>query len=215
MRRLLGVLLLALCLTGCGKAMYDADYQQPVDVVPVIEMTAPPIVPSVQTETAVQETTSDVPETATETVPPTEMPATETMPATVPASASLLSSPNDIDLHDTDGKERDYVFTYNGKEYTAIRTWHHWRILDSYEITNAADMHIICEALCAVQQIPSADGEGWRTPEDMVYEWSQHNLAYAFLPEGSSWRRHAKDVDFDPDDQGRSLYEIYRDRKGS
>ena len=235
MRRYIGVLALAVCLTGCGASQYDGSDVQPVEIVPMAEMTAPPVVSPVQAEPTEPETaamtapaTAEDPaqETAEMTAPATaEDPApetlpvdalsTETMPASAQTSSSLLSSPEDIGLHDTDGNEHDYVFTYDGIEFTAIRTWHHWRILDSYRITDMADMQMICEALCSVQQIPDADGTGWRTPEDMAYEWAQHDLAYSLLPEGSDWRRQAKDVDFDPEDQGRSLYEIYRDRTGT
>ena len=57
--------------------------------------------------------------------------------------------------------------------------------------------------------------KSYRTIDDLVYEWQQHNLAYELLPDDNSWRSHAKDVDLDPADQGKSLTEIYEARTGS
>ena len=42
----------------------------------------------------------------------------------------------------------------------------------------------------------------------------QHNLAYQILPDDSAWKEHAKDFDIDPADQGKSMYDIYRERTG-
>ena len=56
--------------------------------------------------------------------------------------------------------------------------------------------------------------KSYRTVDDMVYEWKQHNLAFQVLPEGNSFRESAKDVDLDPRDQGKSLVEIYEARTG-
>jgi hypothetical protein len=75
-------------------------------------------------------------------------------------------------------------------------------------------MRIICEALIEIYPIHGKDYVSYRTPEDMVYEWSQHNLAYNILSEDNSWRSHARDVDFDPEDQGRSLYDMFMARRG-
>ena len=57
-----------------------------------------------------------------------------------------------------------------------------------------------------------ADWESLRTAEDMAYEWEQHNLAYTMLPANSHWRDDAKDVDLDPDDQGKSFRDIFESR---
>ena len=54
----------------------------------------------------------------------------------------------------------------------------------------------------------------YRDAEDMAYEWLQHNLAYKLLPETSSWKENVKDVDLNPEDQGKSLLELYKDRTG-
>jgi hypothetical protein len=99
-------------------------------------------------------------------------------------------------------------------EFEAVHKKDHWKIIDSWRITDTAAMIEICQALIELYPIHGADRESYRTPDDMAYEWAQHNLAYALLPEESEWRSHAKDVDLDPDDQGRSMYEIFLDRTG-
>ena len=83
---------------------------------------------------------------------------------------------------------------------------------NSYRITDAAAMLEICEALNAEHTIHSADYTAWRTPEDMAYEWEQHNLAYQMLADDSPWKESARDVDINPEDQGKSLYELYQSR---
>ena len=52
----------------------------------------------------------------------------------------------------------------------------------------------------------------YRTPEDMAFEWQQHNFVYVMLPEESEWRQNVKDVDLDPKDQGKTYQEMYEDR---
>ena len=54
--------------------------------------------------------------------------------------------------------------------------------------------------------------QSWRSPEDMMYEWVQHNLAYEYLPESSEWKIRAKDVDLNPEDQGKSMREMFNVR---
>ena len=55
---------------------------------------------------------------------------------------------------------------------------------------------------------------GYRTEEDMAYEWLQHNIAFMVLPKDDPLLEDAKNVDLDPADQGRSFREIYEDRTG-
>lgn len=128
--------------------------------------------------------------------------------------SGILNSTSDIGLRDVDGKGSNYEFTYDNKVYTAIRWEDHWKIMDSYLIENSNDMIIICQALIDVYPIHGADLESYRTADDMAYEWLQHNIAYAFLPEDNVWRQKSKDVDFNPDDQGKSFIEIYEQRTG-
>lgn len=129
-------------------------------------------------------------------------------------ATGILTSTADIGLTDSDGKGKNYVFTYGDSIYTAIYWDDHWKIMDSYLIENSNDMIIICQALIDLHPIHGADHENYRTADDMAYEWLQHNIAYEFLPEDNVWRQKSKDVDFNPDDQGKSFIEIYEQRTG-
>lgn len=129
-------------------------------------------------------------------------------------ASGILTSTADIGLTDSDGKGKNYVFTYGDSIYTAIYWEDHWKIMDSYLIGNSNDMIIICQALIDLHPIHGADHESYRTADDMAYEWLQHNIAYEFLPEDNVWRQKSKDVDFNPDDQGKSFIEIYEQRTG-
>lgn len=125
-----------------------------------------------------------------------------------------FTSVEDVGLYDVDGYETNYAFTYNGEEFRAQYIYDTWTLFDSYKITNKKDMKYICQAFIDTHPVHGADMESFRTADDMVYEWKQHNLAYKYLPEDNSWRESAKNVDFDPYDQGRSFEEIYEDRTG-
>ena len=113
-----------------------------------------------------------------------------------------------------DGAGTNYAFTYKGEEFRVQYYYDNWTIFDSYKITNKRDMKKICQALIDIHPIHGKDYESYRTAEDMAYEWKQHNLAYKYLPEDNGWRPNAANVDFDPEDQGRSFEEIYEDRTG-
>ena len=130
-------------------------------------------------------------------------------------NVSALRSTKDINLRDLDGKKTNYTFTYKNEEFSAKYTKDNWHIKDSYKITNKNDLEIICQALIDVHPIHGKDMKSYRTADDLVYEWQQHNLAYSFLPDDNLWKSHAKDVDLDPADQGRSLEEMYEARTGS
>ncbi|MBR1863356.1 MAG: hypothetical protein IJ806_04650 [Ruminococcus sp.] len=129
-------------------------------------------------------------------------------------SPQLLSSPEEVGLYDTDGGGSRYAFTYGGETYSAVYTYDNWKVIDSYRITNSADIELICTALSDEHPIHDRELTGYRTPEDMAYEWEQHNIAYRMLNENSSWLQNVKDVDLDPADQGKSLYDLFRDRMG-
>ena len=126
----------------------------------------------------------------------------------------LLESAEDIQLTDVDGWETNYTFIYDGETYNAVYTPDNWKIIDSYKITSEADMIIICGALAEVHPVHGCDGESFREPEDMAYEWVQHNIAYEILPDDNSWKANAKDVDINPADQNKSLYEMYKSKTG-
>lgn len=129
-------------------------------------------------------------------------------------STSVLKSSKDINLKDIDGKGTNYVFTYKGENFNAKYTKDNWKIYNSYKITNGQDIAYICKALIDVHPIHGKDMKSYRTVDDLVYEWQQHNLAYNLLPDDNSWKSHAKDVDLDPADQGKSIAEIYEARTG-
>lgn len=124
------------------------------------------------------------------------------------------SAGEEINLRDIYGGGSNYLFTCNGEDFTAIYYYDNWCIYDSYKITSKRDMKKICQALIDEHPIHGADYESYRTVDDMVYEWKQHNLAHKLLPDDNAWKRTSGNVDFDPEDQGKSLEELYEDRTG-
>ena len=86
---------------------------------------------------------------------------------------------------------------------------------DSYKITNKKDMKIICQALSDEHQVPSRDGQSYRTAEDMAYEWDQHNKIHMVAPEDSATRERTKNVDLDPEDQGKTYKDLYNENLGN
>ena len=112
----------------------------------------------------------------------------------------ILSGVNDIALTDLTGAKTDYTFIYDGNPYSAKYTPDNWEITDSYKITNAMDMAIICQALINEHPVHGRDMVSYRTADDMTYEWSQHNVVYYLLPEDSRWIESVKDVEDDIDD---------------
>ena len=157
-------------------------------------------------DTTVTETSTATTASSTQTQPP------ESTTTTSQVSPKLLNSTADIALTETG--EGSYTFTYNGEQYTALYTPDNWKIIDSYKIRNKADMTVICEALISVYPIHGKDYESYRTPEDLAYEWEQHNIAYDMLPDTSRWKANTKDVDLNPEDQGKSFLDMARDRLG-
>ncbi|WP_026516499.1 hypothetical protein [Butyrivibrio sp. MC2021] len=124
-----------------------------------------------------------------------------------PEIVPLLSSIEDIGLSSADGK--NYTFTYDDRQYTAIYTPDHWKIRDSYDINSIEDMTIICQALINEHPIHGRDMVNYRTVDDMVYEWEVHNIAYFFFSDKDEAKAHAKDVDFNPEDAGLTFEEYY------
>ncbi len=129
-------------------------------------------------------------------------------------SSALFTSASDVNLSNPSGDGKNYVFSYGEEEFSVVRWDEHWKIIDSYKIENTTDMVFICQALINVYPIHGADKESFRTAEDMAYEWIQHNIAYQYLPEDNEWRVKSKDVDFNPEDQGKSFIQIYEERTG-
>ncbi len=134
--------------------------------------------------------------------------------ATESEGEGILTGTADIALYDKDGAGRNYAFTYGGETFNAYYNGESWTIYNSYLITIQSDMKIICQALIDVHPILGRDRQSYRTPDDMVYEWVQHNIAFQFVPSDSQWYEKARDVNLDPDDQGRTIEEIYEDRTG-
>ncbi len=126
----------------------------------------------------------------------------------------ILTSTSDIKLTDTDGSGTNYTFVYDSETYKAVYRTDNWTIYDSYRINNMADMTIICQALIDTSPVHGRDMKSYREASDMAYEWMQHNVAYMALPDDSPLKSHAKDVDFDPEDQNKTFDEIYKDRTG-
>ena len=131
--------------------------------------------------------------------------------SSVPKETGILNKPADIALCDMDGKNRNYHFKYNDESFTAIYTAENWQIIDSYKIDVDSDMKIICQALIDVNPIHGCNMDSYRTAEDLAYEWKQHNIAYAILPDSDPQREHVKNVDLDPKDQGKSFSEFYKE----
>lgn len=125
---------------------------------------------------------------------------------------SYILSKDEIGLSNTDGKGKNYSFNYNNETYTAVYTKDNWHINNSYKIKNKKDITLICEALNDVHKVHGKDMKSYRTAEDMMEEWVIHNIAYDYLPEENNWKSHAKDVDLNPADQGKSLKEMYEEK---
>ena len=139
---------------------------------------------------------------------------TEEEMAAEPEESGKLSSVGDIGLHAVDETGKNYAFSYHQEEFSARYAPDNWKIVDSYKITDTDDILIICQALSDVHPVHGRDMESFRTPEDMAFEWLQHNIAYAFLPDDSPWKRSAKDVDLNPADQNKTFEEMYEDKTG-
>ena len=119
------------------------------------------------------------------------------------SDTATLGSPWEIGLTSEDNV--NFTFSYHKEIFRAVFITDTWKIIDSYKITNSADLVIICRALSEKHPVPTPDRTGDRTPEDLAYEWEQHNLAYSLLPEGAKWKDNAKDVDLNPEDQGKNI----------
>ena len=188
-------------MTGCGTAIRSSS-----------ELTTTTAATTTTTEqTSISETTTH--ETSIETITPeSEAQTYETTEKDIlDNTLGLLSSTEDIDLRDIDGNGMNYEFDYDGEVYSAVYTPDNWKIVDSYKITNSADMKIICQALIDENPLHGKDMVSYREARDMVEEWLQHNLAYHIFYDNTALRARAKDVDLNPEDQGRNIIEKYRD----
>ena len=119
-----------------------------------------------------------------------------------------------INLRAVDETGANYVFDYAGEEFLASYQPDVWTIYDSYRVTDHGDILQICQALIDEHPIHGSNFESFRTAEDMAFEWEQHNVVYASLSEDNEWRSSVRDVDLDPEDQGKTFLQIYEDRTG-
>ncbi len=129
------------------------------------------------------------------------------------SNIARLQSTDDINLRSAGGGY--YYFTYNGEDFKALYSYSTWTIYDSYKITNKKDMTTICQALIDVHPVPSRDWQSYRTAEDMAYEWDQHNKIYLIAPEGSATKERTRNVDLDPEDQGKTYKDLYNENLGN
>ncbi len=157
---------------------------------------------------------TELPEPDTEIVETGSEPETETEYEQNAEEKGILTSPADIELKNPGGDGKEYSFVYADEEFHAIYTPDNWKVVNSWRITNEDDITIICRALQEEHPIHGIDGASYRTPQDMAFEWQQHNIAYKLLPEDNPWRENVKDVDLNPSDQGKTFEQMYEDRTG-
>lgn len=195
--RILAVMAMAVLLAACGdKAAEEAS--ESVSFESITEEEAE------DKESEAEDTGA---ENASETQTAQEQEAAAESSSAEPEIVPLLSSTEDIGLTSTDGK--NYTFTYDERQYTAIYTPDHWKVRDSYDINSIEDMTIICQALINEHPIHARDMVSYRTAEDMVYEWEVHNIAYFLFSDKNEAKAHARDVDFNPEDAGLTFEEYY------
>lgn len=125
----------------------------------------------------------------------------------------VLTAPPEIRYEYSDGYYEYYSFDHAGEEFEVLHEYDNWKISDSYKIRNSKDMQLICEALLDIYPVHGADLESYRTPEDMAYEWIQHNIVYEMPLTDSSRKESAANVDLDPKDQNKTILEMFKDRQ--
>ena len=94
-----------------------------------------------------------------------------------------------------------------------------WKIENSYLINNEDDMYKICTVLYNLHPVPiTKNSNEYRTVDDMVYEWQEHNKGYLYskrLPNGKLKNKGigaTMDVDINPGDQGKNVYQLMWER---
>ncbi|MBR2560873.1 MAG: hypothetical protein IKE31_01850 [Eubacterium sp.] len=156
-----------------------------------------------QAHQMIQHAASGVKETVRETI---------SDPGSGRSLRSQLKGTDDINLRN--GGDGYYYFTYNGEDFRALYAASTWTIYDSYKITNKKDITIICQALSDIYPVPSRDWQSYRTAEDMAYEWDQHNKIYLIAPKDGRTRERTRNVDLDPEDQGKTYEDLYHENLG-
>lgn len=120
-----------------------------------------------------------------------------------------------------DGKDdyaENYSFTYGGETFTVHYTPYSggdWKVVDSYKITNKADMVLICEKLHRLHKIEGRITR-YRTAKDMADEWEIHDQGYVLAKNYGmdSAVARLKDVDMDKKDQGKTFDDFVKDFLG-
>ena len=126
------------------------------------------------------------------------------------SSGSEPATIENISINKVSGANGSYKFDYHGESFSAgfsSGNGGNWKIVDSYKITNRADMIIICEALMRINKVRGCITE-YRTAHDMADEWEIHNQGYELVKEFkqfSSYSARLKDVDLDRKDQGKTF----------
>ncbi|MBQ2582050.1 MAG: hypothetical protein II574_10530 [Ruminococcus sp.] len=169
---------------------------------------------SSQTTASAPTATTTTSQTTTTTTTTTTATTTTAATTTTSATTTAEQAPKEITLTDTNGQGRDFTFELNGQTFTAEFSYRYdgkenWRVYDSYKITSESDMISVCQALIRVHTIRGKDLSSLRTPQDMAEEWKIHNQVHEMLGEGDI-KEHCKDVDFDPDDQGKGYADYFR-----
>ena len=136
----------------------------------------------------------------------------------VPSGEEVIKDDN---ITITNNENISCVIDSEGTKINA--TWNEsdqsWKIKDSYLITNEKDMYKFCEILYNCHKVPTAlNSNEYRTVDDMVYEWEEHNKGYLYskrLP-NSDLKNRGLDatmhVDINPGDQGKNVYQLMWER---
>lgn len=148
---------------------------------------------------------------STETEQPQAQPVEEPAPAPAEQTEEPRVAPH-IALYPVDDTGAGYALEYGDLVLDVYYQPDVWSVYESYRVTDHDDLVTICQMLIDEHPIHGSDYESYRTAEDMAYEWEQHNYAYELLPADSPWRESVSNVDLDPEDQGKSLRELYKDR---
>ncbi|MBR4554251.1 MAG: hypothetical protein IKO27_01515 [Ruminococcus sp.] len=198
---------LLLCSCGAGEKNDSVDSQKETTTTTVqtsAQTAATTSAAAITTAAAVSETSSD--DSSSEPASPFN--SVDRLTEEAYSEKGVLGSAEELGLTDTDGGGTNYAFTYKDEAFTAVYTPDNWKIIDSYRVTSYDDMTVICSALKELHPVHGKDMQSYREPEDMAYEWLQHNIAYYTFSDSNPYKANAKDVDIDPADQGLSIMEI-------
>ena len=143
--------------------------------------------------------------------PPVAQPVEQPAPTPTGQAEEPRVAPH-IALYRVDDTGANYALEYGDEVLDVYYEPDVWSVHGSYRVTDHDDLVTICQLLIEEHPIHGRDYESYRTAVDMAYEWQQHNYAYQLLPEDSPWLESVSNVDLDPEDQGKSLRELYRAR---